>query len=124
MSVPKFEAIRYEVDGPVATLTLNRPDAANAQSTQMLEELDAALDLADADDAVRVVIVAGEGKHFSAGHDLKEILEGTTEWARMRETAEGSSATSRSCTGTSASDCATSASPPSQPCRAYAPPRD
>ncbi len=89
MSVPEFGAIRYEVDGPVATLTLNRPDAANAQSTQMLEEIDAALDLADADDAVRVVVVAGEGKHFSAGHDLKEILDGTTEWARMRDTAEG-----------------------------------
>jgi enoyl-CoA hydratase len=89
MSVPEFEAVRYEVDGAVATLTLNRPDAANAQSTQMLEEIDAALDLADADDDIRVVIVAGEGKHFSAGHDLKEILEGTTEWARRRETAEG-----------------------------------
>jgi enoyl-CoA hydratase len=90
MSAPaKFEAIRYEVGGAVATLTLNRPDAANAQSTQMLEELDAALDLADADDAVRVVVVAGEGKHFSAGHDLKEILAGATEWARMRDTAEG-----------------------------------
>ena len=35
-----FEAIRYDVDGPVATITLNRPDAANAQSSQMLEELD------------------------------------------------------------------------------------
>ena len=89
MSVPKFEAIRYEVDGPVATLTLNRPDSANAQSTRMLEEIDAALDLADANDDIRVVIVAGQGKHFSAGHDLKEILEGTSEWARMRESAEG-----------------------------------
>jgi enoyl-CoA hydratase len=84
-----FEAIRYETDGAVATITLNRPDAANAQSSQMLDELDGALDLADADDAVRVVVVAGEGKHFSAGHDLKEILEGTTEWARMRDTPEG-----------------------------------
>ena len=89
MSVPEFGAIRYEVDGAVATLTLNRPDAANAQSTQMLEEIDAALDLVDADDDVRVLIVAGEGKHFSAGHDLKEILDGTTEWARMRDTPEG-----------------------------------
>jgi enoyl-CoA hydratase/carnithine racemase len=84
-----FETIRYEVDGAVATVTLNRPDAANAQSSQMLTEIDRALDRADADDAVRVVVVAGEGKHFSAGHDLKEILEGTTEWARMRDTAEG-----------------------------------
>jgi enoyl-CoA hydratase len=84
-----FEAIRYEAEGAVATITLNRPDAANAQSSQLLEELDAALDAAENDDAVRVVILAGEGKHFSAGHDLKEILEGTTDWARMRATPEG-----------------------------------
>ncbi len=89
MSGRGFETVRYETDGAVATITLNRPDAANAQSTQLLEELDAALDLADADDAVRVVVLAGEGKHFSAGHDLKEILEGTTDWARMRDTPEG-----------------------------------
>ena len=90
MSGPStFGAIRYDVDGAVATITLDRPEAANAQNTRLLEELDAALDLADADDAVRVVVLAGEGKHFSAGHDLKEILEGTSEWARMRDTAEG-----------------------------------
>ncbi|MFO7591807.1 MAG: enoyl-CoA hydratase [Acidimicrobiia bacterium] len=85
----KFSTIRYETDGAVATITLDRPDAANAQNTAMLDELDRALDLADADDAVRVVILAGEGKHFSAGHDLKEILEGTSDWARMRDTPEG-----------------------------------
>jgi enoyl-CoA hydratase len=89
MSGAAFETILYEVDGAVATITLNRPDAANAQSSQMLQEIDAALDAADADDAVRVLVLAGEGKNFSAGHDLKEILEGTTEWARMRETPEG-----------------------------------
>jgi enoyl-CoA hydratase/carnithine racemase len=91
MSAPgsSFEAIRYEVDGPVATVTLNRPQAANAQNSRMLEELDAALDIVDADDDVRVLVLAGEGKHFSAGHDLKELLAGTDEWARMRDTAEG-----------------------------------
>lgn len=89
MSAAEFDTILYDVDGAVATITLNRPDAANAQSTQMLEEIDAALDVAEADDAVRVVVLTGQGKHFSAGHDLKEILEGTTEWARMRDTPEG-----------------------------------
>ena len=84
-----FETIRYEVDGPVALITLDRPEAANAQSSQMLDEIDRALDLVDGDDSVRVVVLAGEGKHFSAGHDLKEILEGASEWARMRETPEG-----------------------------------
>ena len=84
-----FETIRFEVDGAVATITLARPEAANAQSAQMIDELDAAFDAADADDAVRVVVLAADGKHFSAGHDLKEILAGTEHWAAMRATPEG-----------------------------------
>ena len=86
-----YEVIRYEVDGAVATITMNRPDVANAQDTQLLDELDGAFDQADADDAVRVVILAGAGKHFSSGHDLKAIV-GDTEpdhWRLMRETPEG-----------------------------------
>jgi len=81
--------IRYEVDGPVATITLARPDAANAQNSQMIVELDEAFDRADADDAVRVVVLAADGKHFSAGHDLKELLAGEEYWAAMRDTPEG-----------------------------------
>jgi len=87
--VPAFETVRYEADGAVATITLDRPDAANAQSSQLIDELDAALDLADADDTVRVVVLAGEGKHFSAGHDLKELMSDGDDWARMRATPEG-----------------------------------
>ncbi|MFN8037358.1 MAG: enoyl-CoA hydratase [Acidimicrobiia bacterium] len=85
----EFSAIRYEVDGAVATITLARPDQANAQSSTMLDELDAAFDLAEADDAARVVILAADGKHFSAGHDLKELFAGEDGWASMRDTAEG-----------------------------------
>jgi enoyl-CoA hydratase len=85
----EFETILYSVDGPVATITMNRPDAANAQNSKMLYEIDAALDAADADADVRVVVLAGAGKHFSAGHDLKEILNGADEWARLRDTPEG-----------------------------------
>ena len=55
----------------------------------MIEELDAAFDSAEADDEVRVVVLAAEGKHFSAGHDLKEILRGEEHWAAMRATPEG-----------------------------------
>ncbi|MFA5884478.1 MAG: enoyl-CoA hydratase [Acidimicrobiia bacterium] len=84
-----FETITYAVDGHVALLTLNRPDAANAQSSRMIDEIDAALDLADDDDEVRVVVLGGAGKHFSAGHDLKDILSGADEWAQMRDTPEG-----------------------------------
>ena len=79
--------VRYEVDGPVCTITLDRPEAANAQDTQLLDDLDAAFDRAGADDEVRVIVLAGEGKHFSAGHDLKELNTG--ELAARRSTAEG-----------------------------------
>ena len=81
--------IRYAVDGPVATITLARPEAANAQNSQMIDEIDAAFDRAGTDDDVRVVVLAGDGKHFSAGHDLKEILAGEERWAKMRATPEG-----------------------------------
>jgi len=89
MGAQDFETIRYDVDGPIATITLARPDAANAQSSQLIYDLDAAFDRADADDSVRVVVVAADGKHFSAGHDLKELLAGTEHWSAMRDTPEG-----------------------------------
>jgi enoyl-CoA hydratase len=86
-----FQTVIYEVDGPVATITMNRPEVANAQSTELIDELDAAFDEADADDDVRVVVLAARGKHFSSGHDLKTMLgqaEGD-QWSAMRETPEG-----------------------------------
>jgi len=85
------DPVLYEVDGAVATVTLNRPDAANAQSTAMLDELAAAFDRADADDNVRVVILAANGKHFSAGHDLRGLLDpaAADPWREMRDTPEG-----------------------------------
>lgn len=86
-----FETIRYEIDGPVATITMNRPDAANAQNSTLIDEIDATLDLADQDDDVRVVILAGAGKHFSSGHDLKALVndDGADPWVALRETPEG-----------------------------------
>lgn len=66
-----FEQIRYEVDGPVCTVTLNRPERLNAVTKRLLEELIAALDRADGDDAVRAVIVTGAGRAFCAGADLE-----------------------------------------------------
>jgi enoyl-CoA hydratase len=84
------EVVRYDVDGPVATILMNRPQAANAQNTALIDGVDAAFDRADADDEVRVVILAGAGKHFSSGHDLKAILGPEPDaWARMRDTPEG-----------------------------------
>ncbi len=91
MTATEFETIIYETSGPIATVTLNRPDQANAQSMQMIEEIDAAFDLAATDDETRVVVLAANGKHFSSGHDLKELVgpEASDELRRRRATAEG-----------------------------------
>ncbi|HEY0448047.1 enoyl-CoA hydratase [Actinophytocola sp.] len=64
------EVVRYEVDGPVATVTMNRPEYRNAQNSAMTYALDAAFTRAVDDDAVKVIVLAGAGKHFSAGHDI------------------------------------------------------
>jgi enoyl-CoA hydratase len=86
-----YDTLLYETDGPVAVITMNRPEVANAQNTALIDELDAALDEADDDDDVRVVVLAGAGKHFSSGHDLKAIVgqEAPDRWVAMRETPEG-----------------------------------
>ncbi len=65
-----FQEILYSVDGPVATITLNRPDKMNAFTNRMLKEMIAAFDRTDADDDVRAVIVTGAGRAFCAGADL------------------------------------------------------
>jgi enoyl-CoA hydratase len=65
-----FETVLYHTDGPLAVLTLNRPAKLNAINGPMVEELGQALDLAEADMNVRAVILAGEGRAFSAGFDL------------------------------------------------------
>jgi enoyl-CoA hydratase len=81
--------IGYDVDGSVATITLRRPEVANALDSASIDQLDGALDRADADEAVRVVVLAAEGKHFCSGHDLKELMDGSDPWAAMRATPEG-----------------------------------
>lgn len=60
-------------DGPILTLTLNRPQARNALSEGLMASLQAALDAAGHDPTTRVVIIAANGPAFSAGHDLKEM---------------------------------------------------
>ena len=65
-----YKQIRYEKAGAVAKVTMNRPRYRNALSRVLLNELDDAFAKAAADDDVRVIILAGAGDHFSAGHDL------------------------------------------------------
>ncbi|MCK9926455.1 enoyl-CoA hydratase [Frankia sp. Mgl5] len=65
--------IEYEASGRIATITLNRPRAANAQTLELLDELDGAWRRAAEDPDVRVIILQANGRHFSAGHDIKGV---------------------------------------------------
>lgn len=65
------ERIRLDFDGPIATLTVSRPEKLNAFDIDMLRALSAACDTVEAKRDVRVIILTGEGKAFSAGGDIK-----------------------------------------------------
>jgi 2-(1,2-epoxy-1,2-dihydrophenyl)acetyl-CoA isomerase len=67
--------LRYEVDGPVATLTLDRPDALNSLTLSLKTELIAAIARVRNDPAIRAVVLTGAGRAFCAGQDLRERLE-------------------------------------------------
>ena len=64
------EVVLYEVRDAVAIVTMNRPEYHNAQNSQMTYALDAAFRRACDDDEVKVIVLRGAGKHFSAGHDI------------------------------------------------------
>lgn len=64
------EPVTYLVQDGIATVTMNRPTFNNAQNSQMTYALDAAFRRAVNDDTVKVIVLRGEGKHFSAGHDI------------------------------------------------------
>lgn len=64
------EHVRYERHGSTAVVTLNRPEYRNAQNSAMTYSLDAALSRAVDDDGVKVIVLAGNGPHFCAGHDI------------------------------------------------------
>lgn len=64
------DVVLYEVREGVAIVTMNRPEYNNAQNSKMTYALDAAFKRASDDDDVKVIVLAGAGKHFSAGHDI------------------------------------------------------
>lgn len=66
-------SVLYALDDGVATITLNRPQAYNAFTTQLHRELRKALTRAERDDAVRCVVITGAGKAFCSGQDLNEV---------------------------------------------------
>ena len=69
------DIVRYEQDGAVAVITLHRPDAMNSFHTELRAALAFALEKAHEDDSVRVVVLTGEGRTFSAGADLKAGID-------------------------------------------------
>jgi enoyl-CoA hydratase/carnithine racemase len=73
----EFESLLYDVDGHVATITINRPERRNALSWTVMTELRGAFAQAKADSEVRVVVLTGAGdKAFSAGADLTGMAAG------------------------------------------------
>jgi enoyl-CoA hydratase/carnithine racemase len=73
--MPLYEQIRYEVADPLATITLNRPQALNAWTPRMGAEVRHAVAAAEADKSVVAIVLTGEGRGFCAGADLKELQD-------------------------------------------------
>ena len=69
----QFETIHFCVDGPLARITLNRPDKLNSINAAMVQELHCAMDAAEADHSVRVIVLRGAGRAFCSGFDLSEM---------------------------------------------------
>jgi len=95
-----FDTLAIERNHKVATIWMNRPEVFNAFNEQLIDDLNAACLALDADPSVRVVVLAGRGKHFSAGADLNwmrraalgseaDNLEDARRFARMLRTLSG-----------------------------------
>jgi len=82
MPTLELETMRCEVDGPLARLRLNRPEALNAANWAWVQDLVRATDYLACSNDIRIVIVSGEGRAFCSGLDVKELAEGhlSVEW--------------------------------------------
>ena len=90
MTDDTFTSLRYDTDGPKAYITLNRPERLNAIDHAMPREIHRAVDLANDDPNVHVIVVRGQGRSFCAGYDLKAYAEGgagtqTTVWDPIKD---------------------------------------
>ena len=92
-----YETILVKNEEAAAVITLNRPDKRNAISVQLMDELTAALAIAESDETVRAVILTGGNSYFAAGADLNEALQVTAakqgieyfkRWHRLNTTVE------------------------------------
>ena len=81
-------SLTYEVVGPIATLTLNRPDKLNAINSDMIEAINLAMDDAEDNYNVRAIILQAEGRAFSAGFDLDDEVWGSKEESNIRQALE------------------------------------
>src|SRR6266571_1426857 len=72
MAVPKFETVLYETQGPICSITLNRPEKLNAATDQLVEEVNDALFEFDADPELQVAILSGAGRAFCSGADVRQ----------------------------------------------------
>jgi enoyl-CoA hydratase/carnithine racemase len=78
-----YQTILFEARGPVGLLTFNRPERLNAFSRTLVDEVNRQLDLVERDENIRVLVVAGAGRAFSAGFDLKE--EADKPWSSVAD---------------------------------------
>ncbi len=78
------DIIKYETDGPVARITLYRPDSMNAFTSELCADLLEALETASNDESIRAVILTGDGRCFSAGADLKGGLVGRAVYGKLQ----------------------------------------
>ena len=89
----RYTTLKYALDGRIARVTLNRPERLNAINEKMPGEIRRAIEAANADDRVHVIVLAGAGRAFCAGYDLKKFAEGDPEnrwtqpmpWDPMRD---------------------------------------
>jgi len=83
MSAAHFETLLYTTAGPVATITLNRPDRLNTIVPPMPDEIEAAVGLAERDPAIKVIVLRGAGRAFCAGYDFGD---GFQQWSEAMMT--------------------------------------
>jgi enoyl-CoA hydratase/carnithine racemase len=74
--MPRFETMFWEKSGPIARITLHRPEVLNAMNTQATCDLQAVADQISTDEEIRVVAITGAGRAFCTGIDLKELSAG------------------------------------------------
>lgn len=88
------ELVKTWHDGAIAHVSLNRPEKHNAKNLALIDQLHHAVQAADADDRIRVIVISGQGPSFSSGHDTKEV-DSSPEVAALYATPEVRLATER-----------------------------